>query len=339
MTGKEPPPSEDFLQVYLAKEEARAAREHKEMQARIERQNTQEGIRALASKKYTGRPVDYSLMDFMACVETTCRIHEITKDSQKLKLVVSALTPSVQRQWSAQLLALAKENIAPTSEHVFAFLRAQFEPMAMNFEAIERLKRLVFVEDAPGADIVKHNQLFDELHARLKAPLPDWYVMDFYRCTLPYEYQVASMIQKAESLKTVKEAAAFMWNAYSRKQQSQAAPSTTGNRPVEYMDVDRIEFHPSMPCTREDFDKRMRTGECAYCGYKNHTIAQCNYRKSHMNGAALSGNGNNKRRNRNKKKVQVNTVTTEGATMATAATTAASTNNTTPKVNPDQGNF
>ncbi|KAJ2394832.1 hypothetical protein GGI05_001858 [Coemansia sp. RSA 2603] len=191
MTNKELETSEDFFKAYLAKEEARMAREHKEALARIERQNTQEAIRALSSKKYSGKPVEYSLIDFMACVETTCRIHEIAKDTQKLKLVVSALTPSVQRQWSAQLLALAKEDIAPTAEHVFTFLRTQFEPMATGFDAIVRLKYLVFDENAPGADIAKHNQLFDELHARLKGPLPDWYMPDAYRSTLPYEYQVA----------------------------------------------------------------------------------------------------------------------------------------------------
>ncbi|KAJ2777503.1 hypothetical protein GGI15_004479 [Coemansia interrupta] len=315
------------LEVFMAQESARAARREKEERQRIERQNTQEGIRALAAKKYTGNSDDYSLIDFMSSVDTTCRIHEVTKDSQKLKLAVSALAPAVQRQWSAQLLILGKENITPTTEHVFSFLQTQYEPLSTEFEAVSRLKHLMFVEEAPGADLVKHNQTFDELIARIKDPLPPTFLMNMYRTTLPNEYQVASLIQKAATLKDAKEAASFMWNAHSRLQKAKTEAASSGSRAVEYMDVDKVAYNNQLMCTKQEFESRLRNGQCGVCGRDNHIMAQCRYAPGNANKSGNRGKGRNRNRNR-----QVNAVMTTAAADTAAASVPA------PEEN-NQGNF
>ncbi|KAJ1719222.1 hypothetical protein LPJ53_005978 [Coemansia erecta] len=297
---------------------------------------TSEAMRAMAKYEYSGVNGKTPLIDYIAAVETNCELYLVEQEPDRPRVAICGLAASVQRQWTAQKLLLAKEGVVPTSASLVAFLRSQFEPLCSEAEAIADITELRFIESAPGADFATHNRRFDELLARVSDTLPPRFLMGLYRATLPQDYKVAAAIQKADTLQSVREAASLVWNAFVKTPRIPPPISNSGNATVEYMDVDRLVYDNSLPCSHDEFNNRLRAGLCAYCGRGKHTISQCSHRRASSNATTNTSNGqsngNNSRRNR-KKKLQVNAVTT------TEAATPAALANPTPQENPSQGNF
>ncbi|KAJ2777348.1 hypothetical protein GGI15_004534 [Coemansia interrupta] len=298
-------------------------------------QQSREAIRAVQLDRYSGADGKTTLVSYIAHVDSMCSLYSVTDDHERYRVAVGGLTPDVSRVWLAQQQILAKEGKRPSLDILWDFLRKQFEPLATEGDAIEQLTELRFREDAPGADFVKHNAHFDRLVARLTEDPGATLTMGLYRATLPHDYKVAAIIQKASTLQEVREAAQLVWQAYTKnKQRVNTTHNSHGSSGmVEYMDVDRLSYDDSLPCSRDEFDNRLRSGMCVYCGRGKHTIAQCNRRKMSTNATSPSGNGNGGGRRNRKKKVQVNAVTT--TEVATQATPSAPTS----QENPNQGNF
>ncbi|KAJ2360705.1 hypothetical protein IW150_007431, partial [Coemansia sp. RSA 2607] len=125
------------------------------------------------------------------------------------------------------------------------------------FEATLLLFNLKFDDKKPGADLLKHNAYVLELIDRISKDM-ETFKLDAFRCTPPHSLRRWTFDPDVDTLDKAQKVVLRYWyidralTAHYQKYHTHAS--------FEYTDVNGVAYDDNMPCNREEFINRVRTG-------------------------------------------------------------------------------
>ncbi|KAJ2881597.1 hypothetical protein FB639_002579 [Coemansia asiatica] len=278
---------------------------------------------------YNGVTNECSIRELDAHMRLIFNLHTVS-EAAKLLATQFALSRPVLQRW--QSFAGSRKPTDPdlTYEDLLQFLSVQYEPLSSTWEAINKLINLRFNDEDPTADLQRHNATFDDLVCRSNFEGSATNTLDLYHCTLPLNLQRETFTAGITSVELAKQATTCFWSTVIQLRRSHQAPPNT----VEYMDVDRLTWDSSYPCSKQEFDLRLSQGLCVCCGRGKHAAANCSYHAKLAGQPTVSGQNKCHSRFSNKKKSNIRQITTSPANDSTLQEES----NTMDKPPPSQGN-
>ncbi|KAI9468831.1 hypothetical protein BX667DRAFT_173623 [Coemansia mojavensis] len=239
--------------------------------------------------RFDGKIETLSVDSLEEVLKGTFRILKVTDEVRQAQLALVMLNHNVLQSWAAYCHSEEMEEMA-TLAQLISFLKATYDTVSTAYQALDELVALRFNTDE---DLPLFNQKFDYLVTRAEFPAgqPSM-ALNHYRRTMPVDIKKELFAADITTVAQAKNRALVLWQTW-RALKTSKVNEATDNGPVP-MEIDRVDvrgnqqyrqnfgqrrrlrYNPTVfPCTESEFNQRVNSGVCVYCGHGRHKYRNC----------------------------------------------------------------
>ncbi|KAJ2557737.1 hypothetical protein GGH12_006113 [Coemansia sp. RSA 1822] len=201
---------------------------------------------------------------------------------RQASLATTMLDFKVLQSWSGYCRS---ENMVGTATlaQLLAFLKATYDSISSAYQALDELVALSF---NAGEDLPAFNQKFDFLLSRADFPADQAALaLNHYRRAMPVDIKKELFAADITNVSQAKNRALVLWRTR-RSLQKEMASKTDGPAPMEIFKVNTqtqqrrgMRYNADQfPCSEQEFEQRLNSRMCLYCGRNNHIYRNCRAR-------------------------------------------------------------
>ncbi|KAJ2804165.1 hypothetical protein H4R20_002614 [Coemansia guatemalensis] len=233
--------------------------------------------------RFDGNASTITVDGFKEIMESVFRAQSIIDPVRQAVLAEGMLEYRVLQSWTSHCRVHNRLGTA-TMDQLIAFLTESYDSISSAFQALDELQALTF---AVADDLPSFNQKFDHLVARAELPAtPAVLTLNHYRRAMPMEIKKELFASDIGMVQQAKTRALVIWRT--RKSLQDKPVDDDGPAPME---VDRADNRfirrrgprynaRNFPCSEAEFESRLKSNLCLYCGGSSHRYSRCRFRNA-----------------------------------------------------------